>query len=86
MARKSITNTEYTQINTNPASYLIQNISSADVVLVIADTEPSSDADYDFILDPNDGISSSDFEGIVWAKARAKAKVFAGVEISVVEG
>ncbi|MDM5272074.1 hypothetical protein PGH07_07770 [Sulfurovum sp. zt1-1] len=83
--RKQITNTGYTQVNTNPLSYLIQNITTSKVLIVVLPIGvqgPAADADYDFILNPDDGISDSDVEGIIWAKST----ITSPVDVSVVEG
>ena len=80
--RVTITNTGYTQINTNADEYLVQNITSGDIYVIIADTQPAADAKFDFRLHPNDGISNDDVAALVWGKS----VLFDSAEISVVEG
>lgn len=66
--RVKLTPNQYTQINTDPAKYLIQNISADPVRIIISDTQPAPTAPYDFIIETRCGISSSHVEGIVWGK------------------
>lgn len=80
--RKTLTENEYTQINTNADKYMIQNISSRMVILVVSDIQPAADAPFDFVLYPNQVLSSSLINGIVWGRLPAPGEC----EISVVEG
>ena len=82
MARKQINKETYTQINTDTTDFLIQNISSDQIVVVISDTKPADNADFDFVLNPTNAIGGNNTNGTVWAKTTT----FDSAEISVVEG
>ena len=82
MARVTLNKDTYTQVNTDEAAFLIQNVSSDVVVVIISDTQPADDAAYDFVLNPTNGIGNFDVQGIVWAKC----VTFDSVDVSVVEG
>ena len=79
--RKNITSTEYSQINTDEVNFLVQNLATDDVRIIIAALQPAVTAVHDFILKPKDGISSKDVNGLVWGKS-----VAAKASLGLVEG
>jgi len=83
MARKTVVDTAYTQINTNETSYLAQNISDSKVYVVINATLPALSTAHDFVLKGGDAIGSSDVQGLVWAKVEVGSP---DVQMGIVEG
>lgn len=83
MARKTVVSTAYTQINTNTASYLAQNLSDTNIYVVIASTLPALSTAHDFILKGGDAIGASDVSGIVWAKVEVGSP---SAQMGIVEG
>jgi len=81
MPRVTLTNTDYTQVNTSTDSYLTQNLGPGTVQVIVSDTAPAADADPEFVLNQYDGIGSNDVQGTVWAKAS-----HAGAVMGLVEG
>ena len=68
MARKTIVDTAYTQVNTNTTAFLAQNLSNQNILIVINPTLPALSTAHDFVLQEFDAISGNDVTGIVWAK------------------
>ena len=66
--RVEINNTTYTQINTDEANFLIQNLGADTAFVIFAASAPADDELPTYILAPRDGISSVDINGICWAK------------------
>lgn len=82
MARKTITDTAYTQINTNSTTYLAQNLSDSKVFVAVAATLPAVTTAHDFVLRGYDAISGNDVEGLIWAKVEVGTP---DVQMSIVE-
>jgi hypothetical protein len=69
----------YTQINTNTDEYLIQNISTDKLYIIVSDTPPANDADFDLIIQPGDAISNIHVVGTCWGKPSGKNTITVGV-------
>jgi hypothetical protein len=69
----------YTQINTNPDEYLIQNVSTYDLQVIVSDTQPADTADYDFVIVNGNAISNSHIAGTCWGKPSGKVSINVGV-------
>jgi len=76
--RKQLPKHVYTQINTNPDEYLIQNLSSDALYIVVADTQPAANADHDFIIESKHAISNDLAIGICWGKPEGKTALTVG--------
>ena len=70
---------QYTQINTNEDDFLIQNVSEYSMYLIIADAQPGPNTDFDFIIEPKHGISSSHIIGKCWGKPEGRYEITAGL-------
>jgi len=81
--RKTLLKNVYTQINTDPASYLIQNLSKYKLGVIVSDTQPGSGESEDFILEGGCGIGNNHTEGIIWGKPLSSAPQ---VIVGLVEG
>ena len=57
---------QYTRINTDRQKYILQNLSNYDIYIKIADTVPASDEEYDFVIGPKCGFTSSHAIETVW--------------------
>ena len=77
--RKTLISGEYTQINTNDTEFLIQNVSTYDVLIVVADSQPATNKEYDFILQYGNGISDSMVTGLCWGKPNGKVNITVGI-------
>ena len=71
MAAITLEPNTYTQLNTNSSSYMIQNIGSDNVSIVVSDTQPTDD-EVGFVIGPREGITNSHIEGILWGKPEGK--------------
>lgn len=70
----------YTQINTDSAIYLIQNLSSSYSVGIIAsDTQPAANAAPDYIIEPYNGIGNKHVESLIWGKPIGKVQITVGL-------
>jgi len=70
---------KYTQINTDEAIYLFQNLSDYDVEIIVSDTAPGNEEKGDFIIKKGNGISSDNIVGILWGKPSGKIAGLAGI-------
>ena len=77
--RKAIPINVYTQINTDDTTYLIQNLSSDDLMIVVSDTQPDDHTDCDYMLRPYHGISGEHVVGICWGKPTGKKPLTVGL-------
>ena len=77
--RKQLPINVYTQINTDESTYLIQNISSDDLLIIVSANQPANNIDYDFRLAPGEGISNNIIEGTCWGKPESKTPLTVGV-------
>ena len=82
MARKTITDSAYTQLNTVAATYLAQNLSDSKVFIAVAATLPAVTTAHDFVLRGYDAISANDVEGLLWAKVEVGTP---DIQMSIVE-
>ena len=77
--RKTLLKNVYTQINTNPTAYLIQNLSKYKLGIIVSDVPPGSGESSDFILEGEYGISNNHIEGICWGKPYGKTVITVGL-------
>jgi len=77
--RKALPVGEYTQLNTNADEYLIQNLSTYILKIVIADSQPATTVEPDFLLDPKCGISNSHFAQLCWGRPEGKYPITVGI-------
>ena len=66
MATITITNTEFTQINTDATTYLAQVTSASPVRVIAAATLPVPTTEGGYILQQHDAISNADIESLLW--------------------
>jgi len=70
--RVTLTESAYTQINSNEAEFLIQNLASSAVNVVVNPTQPLVSVKPDFVLQPGEAISSNLVTGKVWIKGEGE--------------
>ena len=71
-SRIAINQDTYTQINTDPSTFLVQNLSQTPVGIIITDGDAPLDTELPtYYFGFCDGCSSNTLEGIIWAKTRA---------------
>jgi len=68
MARKIVDNKTWTKINTDQDNFLIQNISGADVGILVQAGKPADTVPYDVVIAQRETICHQDIKGIVWAR------------------
>ena len=77
--QKILPKSEYTQINTNELSYLFQNLSTYNLLVVVSATQPATNASFDYVVTPYNGIGNDTVEGICWEKPDEKVNIIVGL-------
>ncbi len=71
MAAITLNDTSYTQINTDAADYLAQNLSGDYVYLIASATQPLITADPEIILKKGQAIGDGDKVAILWGMTKS---------------
>jgi len=69
----------YTQLNQIEYEFIIQNLSNYDLFVKYSDTQPDSRDDYDLVIEPKCGLTSSHMPGKVWGKPSGKYNIAVGI-------
>ena len=69
----------YTQINTNEDAFLIQNLSSYDLHIIVSATQPTTTTPYDFCIRPDNAIGDVHTKGICWGKPEGQIEISVGL-------
>ena len=69
----------YTKINTDRNSYLIQNLSSYNVLIVVSDSAPTKDTPHDYSIEYLHAIGNMHVKGICWGMPEGRTSVTVGL-------
>ena len=79
MAQKKLQPNIYTQLNTDPLKYLIQNRSNNELHLISSATQPLPNAKVDITLGLEMVITQNEVEGIFWGKPSGNRVAIVGI-------
>jgi hypothetical protein len=77
--RKTLKPNTWTQVNTKEDDYLIQNLGSYAMHLIVSGTQPATEDEPDFIIDSGYGFGSMHAKGVCWCKPEGNVSIIVGV-------